>query len=1034
MSAAISLFAALALGTSPQAAGRVDFQRDVQPLLADRCFACHGPDAAKRKADLRLDLEEFAREVVDGGARAELAQRILSDDPRHVMPPPSVKRPLDERERATLLEWLEQGAPYARHWAFVAPQRNAPPSVRDTSWPRDELDRHVLARLESLGIAPAPPASPQRLLRRLSFVLTGLPPTPEAAEAFAAAPSDAAYERHVDELLGSERAAEHAANVWLDLARYADTYGYQTDGDRAVWPWRDWLLHALADNVPYDDFVTRMLAGDLLEQPSVEDLVATTFQRLHRMTEEGGSTPEEFRQEAIADRVGTFGTSFLGLTLDCARCHDHKYDPLPQHEFYALGAMFGAIDENGLKPYALGNTAPAPFVRIVPQADRPRVKTLETTVKTAERELELALQVARERAPLIQLTPEALALPSAVAHYSFEQLDNGRFANSVDATKPASTDRRRPEQLGTIAVGEGRIGNAVLFDGDGGLGLEGFLSGTRFDERSFSLWLRPTERNSRAALVQMAGFYTQDADATGLELELVDGHLRWSAIHLWPGSAASVRCAQPLEVGRWTHIVATYDGSSRAAGLRLYVDGDEAPLELVRDELDGPFANRTLEIGSRSRGNGFRGGAIDELRLWDTALSAHQARSVALADGVPATATSVDRTQEHYVERVDVDVLAARKRLRDAQRELAATVEAFAAIPCMRDTRWVRPTYVLRRGSYEQPDLARPVEPGALEAVLPFDPALPRNRLGLARWLFDPRNPLTARVAVDRLWRQVFGRGLLEAPENFGLQGARPLHPELFDTLAFEFANGDGTPGSAWNVRHMLRRFVLSSTFRQESSATPTRRALDPDAALFSRFPSARLSAEMQRDSALCASGLLVERFGGPSVRPWQPEGLWNEAGQSGQYVPDPGEGAHRRSLYTYTKRTVPVPDMSVFDAGSRETCVARRGSTNTPLQVLTLLNDPVFVECARALAARASRGASDVGARVERAFRLVATRAPTEEERAALLELVTSETARYSASPADAQALCGAENAELAALTLACGAILSCDEARNVR
>ncbi|MCY3003559.1 MAG: DUF1553 domain-containing protein [Planctomycetota bacterium] len=1034
MTAALSLLAAFALGTTPHDAGRVDFQRDVQPLLADRCFACHGPDAAKRKAELRLDLEESARDVVDGGAKAELAQRILSDDPRHVMPPPSLKRPLDERERATLLAWLEQGAPYARHWAFVAPQRAPIPDVRDKTWPRDELDRHVLARLEALGIAPAPPASPLRLVRRLSLVLTGLPPTPEVADAFAADPSEAAYERLVDELLASPRAAEHAASVWLDLARYADTYGYQTDGDRAVWPWRDWLLRALADNVPYDVFVTKLLAGDLLENPTVEDHVATAFQRLHRMTEEGGSTPEEFRQEAIADRVGTFGTSFLGLTLDCARCHDHKYDPLPQREFYALGAMFGAIDENGLKPYALGNTVPAPFVRLVPEADRARAEELAAAVQVAERELDKALQAARERAPLAQLAPEALAVPAPVAHYSFEQLDNGRFANSVDATKPANTDRRRPEQLGTVTVGEGRVGKAVLFDGDGGLGLEGFFSGTRFDERSFSLWLRPTERNARAALVQMAGFYTQDADATGLELEIVDGHLRWSAIHLWPGSAASVRCTQPLELGRWTHVVATYDGSSRAAGLRLYVDGQTAVLEVVRDELDGPFENRAIEIGSRSRGNGFRGGAIDELRLWDAELSAHQARSVALADGVAAPADSVDRATEHYIERVDADVLAARKRLRDAQRASAAFVEAFAMLPCMRDSRWVRPTYVLRRGSYEQPDLTRPVEPGALEAVLPFDPALPRNRLGLARWLFDPGNPLTARVAVDRLWRQVFGLGMLETPENFGLQGARPTHPELFDTLAFEFANGDVEPGSAWNVRRMLRRLVLSSTFRQDSSATKARRELDPDGALHSRGPSVRLSAEMQRDSALCASGLLVERFGGPSVRPWQPEGLWNEAGQTGQYVPDLGEGAHRRSLYTYTKRTVPVPDMSVFDAGPRETCVARRGATNTPLQVLTLLNDPVFVECARALAVRATREVTDVAARLERAFRLVATRVPTDEERAALAELVASETARYSTNPADALALCGAEDAELAALTLACSVILSSDEARNVR
>lgn len=1028
MATVFPLLAALALVAHESE--RVDFQRDVQPLLSDRCFACHGPDAARRKADLRLDLEESARDVLDGGERSELAQRILSDDTRHVMPPPSVKRPLEPHERAKLLAWLEQGAPYAPHWAFVAPQRAAPPKVRDTSWPRDELDHHVLARLESLGLAPSPPASPQRLVRRLALVLTGLPPTPEEADAFEADPSEANYVQLVEHLLASERAAEHAASVWLDLARYADTWGYQSDGDRAVWPWRDWLLRALADNLSYDDFATRLIAGDLLENATVEDQVATAFQRLHRMTEEGGSTPEEFRQEGIADRVGTFGTTFLGLTLDCARCHDHKFDPIPQRDFFALGAMFGALDENGLKPYSLGNTPPAPYVRLVPPQERARERALEKAVKSAEIALADAVRNARERAPTVELPESALAVPPPLAHYSFEALDNGRFANSIDADKPANTDRRRPEQLGVVTVGPGRVGNAAHFDGDGGLGLEGFVSGSRFDEQGFSLWLRPTERNARAAVVQMAGFYTQDADATGLELEIVDGHLRWSAIHLWPGSAASVRTSEALELGRWTHVVASWDGSSRAAGLRLWLDGAPAKLELVRDDLDGPFATRSIEIGSRSRGNGFRGGAIDELRLWNVALSDLQARRIALADGVTPRAESAELALDHYVERLDAGVLAARAQLRETQRAHAAFVESFPALPCLRDSRWAQPTYVLTRGAYDQPDLTRPVAPGAVEAVLAFDPGLPRNRLGLARWLFDPRNPLTARVAVDRLWRQAFGRGMLETPENFGLQGARPAHPELIDTLAHELARGEG----AWDLRRMLRRFVLSATFRQESSATVERRKLDPDGALHSRGPSVRMSAEMQRDSALCASGLLVERFGGPSVRPWQPEGLWNEAGQTGQYVPDTGDGAHRRSLYTYTKRTVPVPDLSVFDAGPRETCVARRGSTNTPLQVLTLLNDPVFVECARALAARATREASDVPARVERAFRLVATRKPTEEERAALTELIASETARYATNLADAEALCGAQDAELAALTLACGAILSSDEARNVR
>ena len=1010
------------------------FDRDVRPILSDRCFSCHGPDEAKRKAELRLDTEEGAREVLLGGLESEFVRRIASHDAAEVMPPPKLKRPLSETERATLVRWASEGAAYMPHWAFVAPCKVEPPRTSDASWARDELDQHVRAALERAGLAPEPQADPRMLLRRASLVLTGLPPTPEETEAFARDPSDSEFARRVDAMLASARAAEHTATTWLDLARYADTHGYQTDGNSFTWPWRDWLLRALQSNMPYDQFVRAILAGDLQPDASVDDRVATGFHRLHRMTEEGGSISEEFRQEGIADRVGTFGTTFLGLTLECARCHDHKYDPLPTREFYALAAMFGSIDENGLKPYALPVNAPPPFVRLATKEQREREQALRAALERAEAQLALRRSEARLRLQTVRLAAGAMQPPPPDAHYAFESIDNGLVANLVEGSLPASVDRHRPEQLGTFALGAGRTGQGASFDGDGGLWLDGLAGFGRHDEVSVALWIRPSERNARAAILHASGFYTQDADASGIELELVEGHVRWSAIHLWPGSAASVRVSEPLPLDTWTHLVVSYDGSALASGLRVHVNGVPANLEVVRDGLDGPLAGHTLEVGSRSRGSGFRGGAIDELRVWRRALTSVQARELAISDGLDVAPGEFAAFEQHFAEALDENVALARAAVRAAQRELAAHLDGIPAFACMQDSPFAPATFVLRRGAYDQPDTSAAVGPGAPEAVLPFDSSLPPNREGLARWMLDPRNPLVARVAVNRLWAQVFGRGLVETSENFGLQGSFPSHPELLDALAVDLVRGDGTPGSAWNLRAILRRLVLSSTFRQDSRGSLDKRSSDPDNVLLARGPTARLSAEMLRDSALAASGLLVERFGGPSVRPWQPEGLWSDAGQGGHYQPDSGENAHRRSLYTFRKRTVPVPDMSVFDAGTREACMPRRGTTNTPLQALAILNDPIFVECATALASRTTREREGTEARVRRAFELVCTRAPSREEALALMALVKSESARFRADLESARRLVGTADAELAALALACGTILASDGAMVIR
>jgi Protein of unknown function (DUF1553)/Protein of unknown function (DUF1549)/Concanavalin A-like lectin/glucanases superfamily/Planctomycete cytochrome C len=1008
----------------------VDFARDVRPILADRCFACHGPDERARKAGLRLDLAEGAVAETESGARAvvpfdvdasELVRRVFAHDDDEVMPPPEHKRPLSDAEKATLRAWVAGGGEYAPHWAFVAPTAGNAPAVRDAAWVVDPLDAHVLAALESRGIAPSPRAEPMELLRRASLALTGLPPSPEDADGFAKDPTQQEYERRIAAMLDSDAAAEHMATAWLDLARYADTYGYQTDGEMRAWPWRDWLLRALRADMPFDQFVTRIVAGDLLPDATVDDRVATAFHRLHRMTEEGGSIAEEFRQEGIADRVATFGSAFLGLTLECARCHDHKYDPISQREFYGLAAMFGSIDENGLKSYSLHVDAQPPFVRLQSPEQLARTRELEAEVAQREREHAAARQSAISRAATVRMSNDAFDPPPPDVRYPFDVLENGASPNAVSEGKPATTDRRRPEQLGEIALGDGVDGKAMQFDGDGGVLLDGVGGFGRHDEISLAMWLRPGERNARAALVHASGFYTQDADASGIELSLDDGRVRWSAIRMWPGSAASVRAKAPLPVGKWTHLVVSYDGSSRAAGLSIRIDGEIADVEIVRDALDGPLATHALEVGSRSRDSGFRSGAIDELRVWRRALTAAQSHELARLDGVRAAAPlEAGAIESHQADAMDDEVAKARNAWRDAQRKLAAHLDAIPSLPCMADSAFACPTYVLRRGAYDQPDLAQPSEPGALASVLPFDAALPKNRLGLARWLVDPDNPLVARVAVNRLWAQLFGRGLVETQENFGLQGTMPSNMALLDLLARDFANGDGADGSRWSMRRMLFRIATSATFAQSSVATEAARVADPHNERLSRGPSFRLSAEALRDQALAASGLLAPRFCGPSVKPVQPEGLWAEAGQGGGYATSAGDDAHRRSLYTFRKRTVPAPSLATFDAPSREACVARRLSTNTPLQFLALANDPAYVECARALAQRVEQERATRGERIVRTFRLVCVRLPTDGELRALEDLVASVAAR-SAS-------------EHEALALACQAILCSDAAVTVR
>lgn len=1028
---------------APVLRGAVDFNRDVRPLLADRCYACHGPDSARRKAGLRLDSFEGATAQLEGGRRAivpgkpqqsELLARIRETNPDDIMPPTKLNRPLTAAESATLGQWIEEGAAYAKHWAFVAPQQQSPPAVNNPAWPKDDIDHFILAKLEQQNLAPNPEAERGPLLRRISFVLNGLPPTPQQIAAFVSDASPAAYEKQVDALLASPRFGERMALDWLDVARFADTYGYQSDKNCFVWPWRDWVIGAFNRNLSYAQFLTWQIAGDLLPAATQEQRLATTFNRLHRQTEEGGSIEQEFRQEYVSDRVHTASTAFLGLTMECCKCHDHKYDPLPQTDYYSLCALFGQIDESGLIPYSIATTAPEPSMRLLDEGQLPELEQRRAALAAAEAAAKVTLAGRDEAFEQWLAATPSLAPPAPSEHLTLDAVVEGKLSNMIAAAAP-----------GTVSGGQllpvaGVSNGAMQFDGDTVLQLDGVKDVTRHQALSISVRLFSPEKKARAVILHTGpALFSQMADASGFELLLENGKLRWSCIHLWPGCAAAVETEEDFPVGKWVHLTVTYDGSSSAAGLKIYYDGHAPATRVRHDQLDKNIATESLRLGARPRDDrGFAAGRMDELKIFRQALSALEVADLhaPVLDATFQAAKAGDSAakaavRDHYLRRVDAETAAAREAVIAARKNLQDDFEAhLPLIMVMKDSPHPKQFHVLTRGDYASPDLQRPVEPSPPAAVMPCDPAAPKNRLGLAQWMTDPANPLVSRVAVNRLWMMCFGNGIVATQENFGMQGDAPAHLELLDTLAFEFSHG------GWDVKRMLKRILMSATFRQASSNTLEKREKDPKNQLLSRGPSYRLPGEAIRDQALLAAGLLVEKLGGPSVKPWQPAGVWSEAGASGgDYQPDGGEGLHRRSLYTFRKRTAPPPSMLTLDAGSREICQARRLTTNTPLQPLIFLNDEGFFECARMLAKRALTEQPDgPEPQMQRAFLLLTSRPPAAPEMAALRQLHAQQLEHFTANPPAAKAVCGEDNPALAAMVVVCSTLLTCDAALTNR
>lgn len=1032
LSAFLLLLVAESLLAGAATTEKVDFNFQIRPILSDRCFKCHGPDEKTRKAKLRLDVEAGARQKLESsGGRASFApkdlaasegwRRITTHDANDKMPPPESRLTLSSDEVELIRKWIEQGAVYeSKWWSFVSVRPQRVPKVKRQPALRNEIDAFVLARLGREKLSPAPEAAKAALVRRVAFGLTGLPPSLAEMDAFLADRGPRAYESMVDHFLASPHYGEHMARGWLDLARYADTYGYQADVERDLSPWRDWVIRAFNSNLSYREFVRWQIAGDLLPDATADQVLATAFNRLHRQTNEGGSIEEEFRSEYVSDRVNTFGTAVLGLSLECARCHDHKYDPLTQKDYYRLSAFFNSIDESGLYSHFTRAT-PTPVLLLWEGDQKKRHEELLRRIATAEAKLAAARQEAEAKCQ-----GQTLAVPTPVARFDFESMEGNRTW-SAGTTNIYAELQDGPEL--TNGVGGGR---ALKFSGDNAAVVRGAGVFHRTDAFSFSLKLCPSEQQKRAVVFHMSRSWT-DSGSRGYELVLDEGRPFFGLIHFWPGNALAVRARDVLPTNAWSHLVITYDGSSRASGLKMYLNGAILATEVVRDHLykdiqhraewgDGEVGGVALTLAGRFRDSGFKGGLMDEFQVFNTELAPWEAASLA---GVMFKATGFARWHEDALCRSAAESL---RLLRQEDDELVTRVKEIMA---MQEMATPRETFVLKRGNYAMP--GERVSRGTPSSLPPLPSGSPLNRLGLANWLTEKNHPLTARVEVNRIWQMHFGRGLVATPEDFGSQGRIPSHPELLEWLSGWFMN------HGWDVKALHKLILMSGTFRQDSWASPELCARDPENLLLARGPHFRLPAEEIRDSALAVSGLLNRQLGGASVKPYQPAGLWEESGTGKTYAQDHGDKLYRRSLYTFWRRTAPPPTMLTFDATSREVCTARRETTATPLQALVLLDDPQFLEAARVLAGRlVKQYETDLEARWRLGFRLTLGRAPRDREVEVLRRLHDEQLAFFRKSPEDAQRFVSIGETprdpsipvdELAATTVVASALMNHDE-----
>ena len=1013
-----------------QLPNQLDFNLHVKPILSDKCFACHGPDNAKREAGLRLDDPEIAfaelpespgkRALVPGNLeQSQVFHRILATDPDVAMPPPEFKVELTDYEKAILIRWIDEGANYKPHWAFIKPKKPTVPKVKQTNLAHNPIDNFIIDKLTQQGLKPSPEAEKELLLRRVSLDLTGLPPTLVEIENFLADESEDAYEKQVDRLLSAVHYGEKMATDWMDLARYSDTYGYQVDRYRDMSPWRDWVISAFNKNMPYDTFITWQLAGDLLPHASREQILATGFNRLHPLNMEDGIVDEEFRVESVADRVAVLGDGLMGLTLSCAKCHDHKYDPISQKEYYQLFSFFNNINETG--QISWDKATPVPSFLLPSRQQEKLLQRMEDEIAGQARVLQRIAEA--EKASIKQWIEKgayqqlASALPThgLIAHYALERQP---IVNTLKPTQKAKMEREFSLRE-VPKFTKGKKGKGLLLDGDAWLDCHGVGVFKRSHAFSIGLWVNIPDSLDEGVIFHKNKGSTLHS-FRGYHLYLRNNKLEWVMARTWPENAIIEQTIEDVPRNEWIHLSVTYDGSSSAKGTKIFVNGKEAKTEVVKDNLYKDIVFNYLEdiiykepiepnlqIGARWRGRGLKGAKVDEVMVYDRALTAIEVHQIGAFDSAthivlipPEQLTSDQKAQlaAYYLANISRPYLANQKKLEAMRTAYVDSMENVQEIMVMKEMETPRQTYILERGVYD--NYGEEVFPNTPKKIMPMSGDLPKNRLGLAQWLTHPDHPLTARVAVNRYWQNYFGCGIVKTTQDFGNQGENPSHPELLDWLAVTFVE------SGWNVKALQRLIVTSATYRQSSWPSEELMEKDPENLWLARGPSVRLSSEMLRDNALAASGLLNLKVGGESVKPYQPEGLW--AMNFDPYIPDTRDKLYRRSLYTYWRRTIPNPTLATFDQPERNVCTVKRQKTNTPLQALVLLNDPTFVEAAKVMGEQMAK-MDDPTKGIKDAYKKLTGISPRQEEMDVLLNLQENEYKEFNKHPEKAKGWLGA-------------------------
>jgi Protein of unknown function (DUF1553)/Protein of unknown function (DUF1549)/Concanavalin A-like lectin/glucanases superfamily/Planctomycete cytochrome C len=1080
----------------------IDFNIHIKPILSDRCFKCHGPDKTKVEAGLQLTNFEGATEVLKSKKQAvvpfkpnesELVKRILSHEAEDMMPTPKSNLTLTETEKQLLIKWIEQGGEYKEHWAFVVPFKYPLPVVKNTAWGKNAIDNFILKKLEEHGLTPANDAHKEAIIRRLSFDLTGLPPTVDEINNYVNDSSTNAYEKLVDRLMATPQYGERMAMDWLDVARYADSHGYQDDGMRNAYPYRDWLIRAFNQNLGLDQFATWQLAGDLMPNPTNDQLIATCFNRNHMQTQEGGVVDEEYRVEYVADRVNTFSKAFLGLTFECARCHTHKYDPILHKDYYSMFAFFNTNHETGIVPYS-GEASPT--LLLIKDAAQKSLDSLHNLMKphlektvsskykkdfenwlVQAKKKPISSEILRGRLVHFDFESHADSLVwDDVNPPTFEEKEQRKkdLTKRIEEAKKDTTKKIQPiEKLkgfvnkdtssltrGAVFIGdkdrfpktiEGKYGKGLRFSGEAGVQMGRVLDFEKNQPFSVSIWFKLLKEGENGPI-----FGKQNGEFEGNRGYLCklnkDGTLSFQINHAYPANGIDFQTTEKVKVNEWTHLAMTYDGSSKASGFHIFVNGKTPQYRthadnLQRSILHSYFPNyNNWNVTPFLLGLEFRetlqNAEMDELQIWKRQLSGIEASQVfENQDIIQNLINNVSNTEGEQNQLLDFYLLSGQNKIFNESQDSLIALRLIETelmtkqeeVMIMQESKFPPKSYILNRGAYDA--RGEEVSPNTPAKLLPFDEQkYPKNRLGLSQWLVDEKNPLFARVMANRYWQLMFGKGLVSTQEDFGNQGAMPSHLELLDWLAMDLRE------NKWDLKRFIKQIVMSSTYRQSSVPSAESKENDFLNDYYSRYPAHRLSAEQIRDNALAASGLLVKKIGGASVYPYQPAGIWEALATRNAtvYVQNHGDSLYRRSMYTIIKRSAPPPAMLNFDATDRAYCVARRQKTASPLQALVLMNDPQFVEAARILGEKMMHYDPSFEKRITYCFQALTSRKPRTEELAELKKLYDLQYNYLKYVPQEAESLLSVGEykrdmslnvAELAAYTVVATTLMNFDE-----